>query len=176
MAKNIALYGLSAVIVAAFAALAGWGESKFPSETLRADVVREQDFAREKIAFMTDFEKTVEKAQEEKKPVLVFFMTKNCPYSANMLSSAFEDPRVERLAKEFVCVMIDIGDPQYDELCNSYNVDASPTVQFTTANGELLQRLVAEQSGDRLAEQMKAALTSVAWRTARAESRGGLLK
>ena len=176
MFRKFTFYGLGAAILAAFACFAGWGEFKYPNGALRADVAAEPDLANEKVAFLTDYSEAAKEAEQEDKPALIFFMSKNCKYSANMLDHAFLDPQVEKLSRQFVCVQVDINEPANEDVCEDYNVDVSPTIQFVTAKGELLQRLAGEQSGDRLADQMQTALTSVAWRAARAEYRANLFR
>ena len=79
--------------------------------------------------------------------------------------------KVENLTKQFVCVQIEVNDPKNEELCDQFDVVSTPTVQFIAVNGDPLQRVTSEQSGAELAAQMQAALTSIAWRAARAESK-----
>lgn len=177
MFKKIAMYGSSAALLAAFALLAGWADyDPSPAVSLRADVAAEPDAHITRVEFLTDYESGKNLAAQKNKPALIFFMSKNCRFSENMRQSAFLDPKVEELAKDFVCIQVDINDPKNDDVCEEYNVDVSPTIQFVTSKGELLQRLTSEQDGTRLADQMRAALTSVAWRAARAERRVTLMR
>ena len=172
MLRKLAFYGLSVATVVAFVCLAQKNESKFPNASLRADVAAEADLAQENVSFLTDYDLAVGKAEKENKPAMLFFMSKTCKHSANMLNGAFANPQVEKLAKQFVCVQIDMNDPNNDEVCDEFDVVASPTVQFVSSDGVPLQRVAAEQTGEQLATQMQAALTSVAWRASRAEGRG----
>lgn len=170
MIRKITFYGLSAVVFATFLYLSGWGEFKFPGDALRADAVEETDVQYEKVAFITDYDEALSKAARENKPAMLFFMANNCRFSEEMLAEAFVDPDVERLAQDFVCVELDVNAPENREICEQYNVIGSPTIQFITSRGDLLQRLASAQSGQRLADQMQAALSSAAWRAARAEN------
>ncbi len=172
MLRKLAFYGLSVATIVAFAWLTQKNESKFPGASLRADVVAEADLARENVVFLTDYDLAVDKAEKENKPAMLFFMSKTCRHSLNMLEGAFLNPKVEILAKQFACVQIDMNDPKNEELCDKFNVVSSPTVQFLSSDGSPLQRVAAEQTGEQLATQMQAALTSVAWQTARAEEKG----
>lgn len=176
MLRKLLFYCLSVAILATFACLARQGELKMPSDALRADVAAEPDAASESVAFLTDYDEAAEKAARDNKPILLFFMTKNCKFSAAMLRNAFADVQVEKLAKEFVCVQIDMNEEKNGAICDAYNVAVSPTVQFVTAQGAPLQRLASVQSGERLAAQMQIALTSVAWRDARGEEEKALLR
>ena len=176
MLRKITFYGLSVAILFAFAYLSRWGELKFPNDALRADVASEEDVAPESVAFLTDYREATQKAARENKPALLFFMAKNCKFSANMLSDAFANAEVEKLSKEFVCVEIDMTDSRNAQVCEDYKITVTPTVQFVNPQGAPLQRLTSAQTAERLADQMQAALTSVAWRAARQEDRGILLR
>ncbi len=176
MVRKITFYALCAAGLIAVACLARWDDVKFPSETLRADVATDLDDGNSCVTFLTDYEEATERAIRERKPSLLFFMAKDCKFSSAMLNDAFTDPKVEKLARQFVCVEIDVADSRNEELCDEYNVDASPTVQFLTAEGTPLQRLTSVQTGEKLAEQMQAALTSVAWRSARKITRDTFLR
>ncbi len=172
MLRKLAFFGLSVATIVAFVCIAQKNESKYLSASLRADVAAETDLAQENVVFLTDYELAVGKAEKENKPALLFFMSKTCKHSVNMLNGAFASSRVEKLAKQFVCVQIDMNDPKNDDICDEFDVVASPTVQFVSASGVPLQRVAAEQTGEQLATQMQAALTSVAWHASRAEERG----
>ncbi|MBQ9874711.1 MAG: thioredoxin family protein [Thermoguttaceae bacterium] len=169
--KKLAFYGLSLAALLALAYFTQRGELKFPDKPVRAEVSEESEPGSERVDFLADYDEALRQASSASKPVLIFFMAKNCRYSAKMLDGAFADPRVERLAKRFVCVRVDMGDPANDALCDEYGVAISPTVQFVDPSGALLQRFSAEQSGDQLAERMAEALASSARLTARAEAR-----
>ena len=171
MLRKKTFYGLGLAVFLVLVCLACWEDLKFPNDSLRADVAPEVESKPEGVAFFSDYEEGIKKASREDKPALLFFMAKNCEFSREMMEDAFVDPQVERLSREFVCIQIDMNDPQNDEICDSFDVSASPTVLFATSEGSPLQRLASVQSGERLVEQMKAALTSVAWRAAHLESR-----
>jgi len=171
MFRRKTFYGLGLATFLALVCFACWEDLKFPNDSLLADVAPEVEVKPEGVLFCADYEEGAKKALREDKPELLFFMAKNCEFSREMLDDAFVDPQVKRLSREFVCIQIDMNDPQNDKICDSFDVSASPTVLFATSNGSPLQRLASVQSGERLAEQMKAALTSVAWRAAHLERR-----
>ncbi|MDD3589634.1 MAG: thioredoxin family protein [Thermoguttaceae bacterium] len=171
MLRKIAFYGLSAAAIVAFACFVQMGEKIFPSASLSANVASESDFGRESVVFLDDFDAAKDQAAKENKPVMLFFMSQRCKHSVNMLNGAFSSPKVENLTKQFVCVQIEVNDPKNEELCDQFDVVSTPTVQFIAVNGDPLQRVTSEQSGAELAAQMQAALTSIAWRAARAESK-----
>jgi hypothetical protein len=86
-----------------------------------------------------------------------------------MLDDAFSNEEIARLSRKFVCVEIDVNDEAGEKICEEFGVNASPTIQFATSRGVLLQRLTRNQPAALLERQMEAALTSVAWRAARVE-------
>ncbi len=86
-----------------------------------------------------------------------------------MLEETFSNEEIARLSRQFVCVEIDVDAENGEKLCEEFDVDVSPTIQFATSRGVLLQRLTRNQPASLLERQMEAALTSVAWRAARVE-------
>ena len=162
-----------ALAVGAFMMCGGvslWGELSYSAKTTRADAAVESssnsvDDAR--VRFMTDVRAALALASRENKPTLIFFMADDCKYSRQMLAEAFHDSEVVRLAQSFVCVAVDMDDPNNSGVCRDYGVVASPTIQFVTSYGAPLQRVPSAQSGERLASYMESALAAVAWRAAR---------
>lgn len=166
MLNKTAIYGLGIAATLALVGFSHWGESKFPSDALRADVASETALSPNRVEFSTDYAEATLRAERENKPILFFFMTKNCRYSREMLEGAFADEQIARLSRDFVCVEIDVNNPENESLCEELNVTATPTIQFATSRGVLLQRLTRSQTAERLANQMNAARTTIAWRAA----------
>ncbi len=144
-----------------------WGERNLTNEPLRANPPTTAEETNGRVVFLTDYDEALAVARRENKPALLFFMSEDCKYSRRMLLGAFVDPDVERLSRSFVCVEIDVNDPESDRVCDVFDVDATPTVQFVTSYGVALQRVTRLQTGEELCDQMRIALTSVAWRSAR---------
>lgn len=164
MLNKTAIYGLGITLAIALVGFSRWGETKFPSDALRADVASEATLESSRVEFSTDYDEATRRAERENKPILLFFMTPNCQYSRAMLDGAFSDERIARLSREFVCVEIDVNSASGEKICDELNVFATPTIQFATSRGVPLQRLTRNQTVERLANQMQAALTSIAWR------------
>lgn len=143
-----------------------FGGRNLTNEPLRANPPTSAEEANGRVEFFTDYDEALAIARRENKPALLFFMSEDCKYSRRMLHGAFVDPDVERLSRSFVCVEIDVNNPESDRICDVFDVDATPTVQFVTSYGVALQRVTRLQSGEELCDQMQIALTSVAWRTA----------
>ena len=142
------------------------GERNLTNEPLRANPPSSVEDINERVVFLTDYDEALATARRENKPALIFFMSEDCKYSRQMLRNAFVDPDVERLSRSFVCVEIDVNDPESDRVCDVFDVAATPTVQFVTSYGVVLQRVTRLQTGEELCDQMQIALTSAAWRSA----------
>ena len=167
--KTTATWTATLAAVAGVVAASRWREPRFSSDALVANVANDWEAECEKVEFSTDFDEATRRAEAENKPLLLFFMAKNCPHSQAMLDGAFADKGIARLSRKFVCVEIDVNDETGEKICEEFGVNASPTVQFATSRGVLLQRLTRNQPAALLERQMESALTSVAWRAARIE-------
>ena len=167
--KTTATWVATLAAVAGVVAASRWREPRFSSDALVANVANDLEVERETVEFSTDFDEATLRAETENKPLLLFFTAQNCPHSRAMLEGAFADAKIARLSRQFVCVEIDVNDENGEKICEEFGVNASPTIQFATSRGVLLQRLTRNQPASLLERQMEAALTSVAWRAARVE-------
>lgn len=114
------------------------------------------------IAFVEGFERGLQVARNEQKPLLLFFTAEWCKYCHQMQREAFLEQAVVELSREFVCVLVD-ADAEPD-ICRQFEVRGFPTVQFVSSRGLRLNRLTGKQPGSQLVMQMKAALQAVARR------------
>ena len=114
------------------------------------------------IAFYDDYNEARDVANQEKKPMLLFFYSPNCVFSQKMLKETFCDADVAKLAKQFVCVKID--ESRQRKMCEEYDVKGTPTIQFMNPQGILLQRLTAKKTPNELLLQMQIAIESLAVR------------
>ncbi|MBQ2850202.1 MAG: thioredoxin family protein [Thermoguttaceae bacterium] len=167
--KTTATWVATLAAVAGVVAASRWREPRFSSDALVANVANDLDVERETVEFSTDYDEATRRAEAENKPLLLFFTAQNCPHSQAMLADAFSNEKIARLSRQFVCVEIDVNDEDGEKICEEFGVNASPTIQFATSRGVLLQRLTRNQPAALLERQMEAALTSVAWRAARME-------
>ncbi len=101
-------------------------------------------------------------ARQWDKPMLVFFFAPWCPFSRQMLSETFHDPQVVRMAKQFICIQVDVE--QNPELCQTFQVRSLPTVQLLSSRAIPLTRLIGHVPAKDLVGQMQGALQSVASR------------
>ena len=166
MFKKTTFFKLGVAAFLIFGSVALWGERRVSSESTRANAAVGDDVQTERVEFLRDYDEAIKLAAAESKPLLVFFMTEDCKHSRRMLNSAFVDPGVERLAREFVCVELDMDDPNNEDVCEAFGVVSSPTALFLSSYGVALLRTTKEQSGESLRKQMQSALSTVAWRAA----------
>lgn len=113
------------------------------------------------LQFVSDHEIGRQLGAERGRPCLLFFTAEWCSFCHRMENSAFVDQRVSELAKHFICIRVDADHDQ--EVCRQYDVSGYPTIQFLSAKGQTLHRLVGRQSPDNLALGMQAALERFAW-------------
>ncbi len=100
-------------------------------------------------------------ANERGLPCLLFFTAQWCTYCHQMEATAFQDRSVGKLAKQFVCVLVDAD--REPAVCQEYAIDGFPTILFLAADGRPLHRLVGRQPTPELISGMQAALQRVAW-------------
>lgn len=111
--------------------------------------------------FVNDAEAGRRLSQELGKPCLLFFTADWCTYCRQMEETAFTDSSVGELSGNFVCVLVDAD--RSAKVCQDYSVTGYPTIQFVSADGRVLNRLVGRQSAPDLAAGMRAALKRFAW-------------
>ena len=172
MFRKLTFYALAIVAFTTYGGVSLWGELNYSTKTTRANVAVESSEVAtvvepERVVFMTDVKSALAQASRGNKPVLIFFMADDCKYSRRMLTEAFQDSEVGRLSRSFVCVEVDMNDPDSAGICREYGIVASPTIQFVTSYGAPIQRVPSAQSSERLVALMRSALATVAWRAAR---------
>lgn len=114
--------------------------------------------------FTTDYRAGLQRARDENKPLLVYFMAKNCVFSRQMTRETLSDPTFRDFAQNFVCVQIDISEPSSEKLCEDLQIKGTPTIQFMSPSGVPLQRLTQPQPAKELVLQMQSVLYSLAWK------------
>lgn len=143
--------------------LASYGCQRNSNEAVNslADVDQQHLVQRGQIQFLTDSTIGRQLAKQQGRPCLLFFTAEWCTYCHQMEEAAFADEKIQSLAKNFVCVMVDADrEPQ---LCQQLSISGYPTVQFLAADGRQLHRLVGRQPAPKLAAGMQAALERLAW-------------
>ncbi|QDT00064.1 thioredoxin family protein [Adhaeretor mobilis] len=113
------------------------------------------------LKFVAGFEQGQVNAQAARRPILLFFTADWCTYCHQMEDDAFRDPRVQSLANQFTCIMIDAdAEPQ---VCQRYSVTGFPTIKLFSPTGQALQTLKGKQTSEQLLQGMNAALQRFAW-------------
>jgi thioredoxin-like negative regulator of GroEL len=118
------------------------------------------EIVRGRLRFIEGYEAGYAAAAEQKKPMLLFFTASWCHFCHQLAADAFNDATVVNLSERFVCVLIDADrEPQ---VCAYFGVRSYPTIQFVSARGQLLNRMVGKRPGRELSRQMHAALQTLA--------------
>ncbi|MDO5552760.1 MAG: thioredoxin family protein [Planctomycetia bacterium] len=115
------------------------------------------------LEFTGDYERALQQAKEESKPILVYFTAANCVFSREMNETTLSDPKVIELANRFICVQIDVNSREGGRICDQLGIVGSPTIQFLAPSGTPLQRLPQKHAASELLFQMQAVLYSLAW-------------
>jgi thiol:disulfide interchange protein len=112
------------------------------------------------LSFVTNYEQGYRQARSEGKPMLVFFTASWCKFCHQMADEAFTHPQVVSLSEHFVCILVDAdAEPA---VCRQFQVTGFPTIQFLSARGTPLARIVGKKPGHQLMMAMQAALQNVA--------------
>ena len=115
------------------------------------------------VSFVHGYARGHEVAEQQGKPMLVFFTARWCNFCRQMAEETFTDTDVVRLADRFVAVLVDVeAEP---EVCREFRVRGYPTVQFLSPQGVPLNRVVGRRPPDQLIPQMQAALGATASRS-----------
>jgi thioredoxin-like negative regulator of GroEL len=124
------------------------------------EIVTNPGIVRGSLRFIEGYQAGYAAAVEQKKPMLIFFTASWCHYCHQLAADAFNDATVVNLSERFVCVLIDAD--REPEICSYFRVRSYPTIQFVSARGHLLNRMVGKRPGRELSRQMHAALQSLA--------------
>jgi len=112
------------------------------------------------LKFVTDYEVGFRRAASEGKPMLLFFTAGWCKFCHQMADEAFTHPQVVSLSGHFVCILVDAdAEPA---VCRQFQVTGFPTIQFLSARGTPLERIVGKKPGHQVMMAMHAALQNVA--------------
>jgi len=131
-------------------------QSLFPVSKLPSDLGAED----RQLPFVKGFEAGYQQASKAGKPMLIFFTAEWCHYCHQMARETFGNQQVLGLADQFVCVLVD-ADAEPD-VCKKFRIQFYPTVQFVSARGLPLNRLVGKKASSELTLAMRAALENVA--------------
>lgn len=114
------------------------------------------------LSFLTDYTEAQLLASQQEKPLLLLFTTRNCVFSNRMIETTFRFPSVQPLLKQFVLVKVDLN--ENPGLWQEFKVESSPTIQFISSKGILLQRLNGETKPEQLTASLNATLHTISAR------------
>jgi thiol-disulfide isomerase/thioredoxin len=136
------------------------GPAAAKSTEQAGDTTKNPQIVRGGLRFIAGYEAGYAAAAAQKKPMLLFFTASWCHYCHQLAADAFNDATVVNLSERFVCVLVDADrEPQ---VCAYFRVRSYPTIQFVSARGQLLNRMVGKRPGRELSRQMHAALQTFA--------------
>lgn len=164
-----------AIYLAAVAGLlAIQGCSEPPPQTVpvtaeRASPTDPMAVSRGGVRFIEGYEAGGRQARRENRPMLVFFTAEWCQFCHLMEQDAFLHQEVVAKSQQFVCVLVDAD--REPEVCRQFEINGYPTIQFLTAGGVPLNRLVGRRDATQLLAQMDAALDAAALRAQRIDDR-----
>lgn len=116
-----------------------------------------------RVPFVEGYARGYREAQQQGKPMLVFFTAEWCNFCHQMADETFADADVVKWSSRFVCILVD-ADAEPD-VCHQFRVEGYPTIQFLSPQGVPLNRVVGRRPADQLLPQMQAALGATASRT-----------
>lgn len=156
MSRFRALGGLA--LLAFALAASGCSRSASPPE----QAAKPATIQRGQLKFVESYEQGVQLAQEEGKPLFLFFTAPWCNFCHQLATDAFTHEQVVGLSDQFVCVLVD-ADAQ-PQICRQYHVRSFPTIQFLSPRGVPLNRVTGKRPGTQLVMEMQSALQATARR------------
>jgi protein disulfide-isomerase len=144
--------------------LIGCGDAPAPenASALKTTDADASSLAYGQIKFVEGYRYGYSLAQQQSKPMLLYFTFENCEYCRQMAADAFMQDQVVNLSDRFVCIVVDLD--KEPEICQEFRVKFYPTIQFLSQRGVPLNRLTGKQTGGQVAFEMHAALQAVARR------------
>ena len=98
----------------------------------------------ESIAWVTSEEQALRQAQQQGKPVMLYFWQTRCPACDKLKAGSFSDARVVAESRRFVAAMIDgthWNSEQRRDMRRKYGVWGFPTITFISSEGDILEEL-----------------------------------
>lgn len=110
------------------------------------------------IAWLEDHDKALDKAKEEKKPVVLMLYASWCSWSKKLMSESMEDPRIKVMRDKFVWAKVD-SEKQKD-LYQFYEQKGFPLVVLLNADGEIIKKIDGYREAGALKKDLEAALAT----------------
>ena len=113
-------------------------------------------FAGEGIDWQDDFGKAEAEAKEAGKPLFLDFEAPWCGWCRTLEEKSYPDPKVQELARRFVCVKVNSDNHQ--DLAQRFKVQGLPTLVFLDTLGQEVRRVEGFRGAEILSDEMKKAL------------------
>lgn len=110
------------------------------------------------ISWNDDFDKALDEARENGKPLMVDFYTAWCHWCKELDSNTYTDAKVEELSDNFICVKVDAD--KNPNAAYKYNVRGYPTVIFLNYDSSVNKRVIGYKDPDVFAGIMELVLTN----------------
>ena len=104
------------------------------------------------IQFLTDHKQALQLAQEQQKPIIIYFTASWCGWCRKMTTSVFNTDAIKEHASNYIWLKVDIDDQP--ELANQYNIKGIPQTNIANSKGITLHEL----SGFRKSNELSAIL------------------
>ncbi|NUL83096.1 MAG: thioredoxin family protein [Armatimonadetes bacterium] len=102
--------------------------------------------------FQDDYEATLVKAMDQKKPLVVKFYADWCPPCKEMDKNVLPSQEVRAVADRALWVKVDVD--QQGKLADDFGVQSIPTTLIIDPKGNIIHRLVGPPSPTELAEKI----------------------
>jgi len=125
-----------------------------PSETTPDVSTAQEESA--PVAWITDYQKGMNLAQQQNKSALIVFTTTWCPPCLMMKEKVYPDPKVVRAVEDFIPIMID---PDYEkELAQKFNVTGIPAFFILGPDSKQKTSFVGYHEPDEFIAKLKSVL------------------
>ena len=108
------------------------------------------------ITWVKGYDAGMRKAKSEGKPAMLDFTAKWCGWCVKLDKDTFTDPAVQRLAKSFVCVKVDLD--KENAKAQEWSIRGIPHILFLDPDGKLIARLSGYKGPAPFALEMSKAL------------------
>jgi len=119
-------------------------------------IIAAENKAKKSINWMYDYNKAVQKAKKDSKPMMISFGASYCKPCKKLDAETFVDSKVIDQSKKFVCVKIDIE--KQKSVADKFKLKGIPTVVFTKSTAKEVLRTTGFKSADEFVKIMKEAL------------------
>jgi FKBP-type peptidyl-prolyl cis-trans isomerase 2 len=109
-----------------------------------------------KIEWLENHDKALERAEAEKKPVLLVLYAAWCSWSKKLMNESLEDPRIKALKDRFVWVKVD--SQKHKDLYEFYEQKGFPLTVLLNPEGEVIKKISGYSEAGTLKKALEAAL------------------